>query len=61
MVLTVFKFCMRLLAKVGNACTPKKSKRISAYEQFLNESVDLYDLEAREREWSRRMQHRHLY
>lgn len=50
-----------VLSKVWKVITRESPKRMSAYEQYLHESTDVHDLEAREREWNRRMQNRHLY
>ncbi len=35
--------------------------RQTAYERYLNGAVDVYDLEARERQWDRRGQHQGMF
>ena len=47
-----------VLSKVWKAISGDGKKRMSTYEQYLHESTDVHDLEAREREWNRRMQNR---
>ena len=51
------------LSRVWKAITLESSNphRDNAYERYLSESMDVHDLEARERAWSRKMQHRNLY
>ena len=58
---TVFNKIGGVLGKVWKAITQESPKRMSAYEQYLNESTDAHDLEAREREWNRRIQNRKFY
>lgn len=35
--------------------------RQTAYERYLNGAVDVYDLEARERQWDRRGRHQGMF
>ena len=46
---------------LGRVFAPQSWSRQTAYERYLNGSVDVYDLEAREREWSRRHQQRSMF
>lgn len=60
---TVFTNIGAALSRVWKALSPDvaKAHRDSAYERYLSEATDVYDLEARERAWDRKMQHRNLY
>lgn len=40
---------------------PQSGPRQTAYERYLNGAVDMYDLEARERQWSRRHQQHGMF
>lgn len=53
------------IKKTGQALArvfaPQSGPRQTAYERYLNGAVDVYDLEARERQWSRRHQQQSMF
>ena len=48
-------------SKAWNTFIKSKKPQVSAYERYLNESTDVYDLEARERTWAQKAQHQRMY
>ena len=53
------------IKKTGQALArvfvPQSGPRQTAYERYLNGAMDMYDLEARERQWSRRHQQHGMF